>query len=87
MPFEQPTECEWAEIDMPDAIVDCLAADICPGTGDGDVDPLAVLLDATIRADVARLEAVGILERWPFVGHLPGGGFIAGGEGMTEWQR
>jgi hypothetical protein len=35
--------------------------------------------DAPIGADVAYLEAVRVLERWPFVGHLPGGGFIAGG--------
>jgi hypothetical protein len=35
--------------------------------------------DATIGADVAHLEAVRVLERWQFVGHLPDGGFIAGG--------
>ena len=35
--------------------------------------------DATGGADIAPLEAVGVLERWPCVGHLPGGGLIAGG--------
>src|SRR5215218_4750422 len=86
MSFEQPTEFEWAEIDIPDAIVDFLEADIFPGTGDGDVDPLAVPPDATIGADVAHLEAVGIRERWQCVGHLPGGGFIAGG-GCAHVER
>jgi hypothetical protein len=32
-------------------------------------------------ADVAHREAVRILKRWQFVGHLPEGGFIAGGGG------
>ena len=28
---EQPTAFEWAEIDIPDALIDCLEADRCPG--------------------------------------------------------
>jgi hypothetical protein len=86
MSFEQPTELEWAEIDMPDAIVDVLEADIFPGTGDGDVDPVAVPPDATVGADVAHLEAVGLRERGPCVGPLPGGGFRAGG-GCAQSER
>jgi hypothetical protein len=37
--------------------------------------------DATVGADLAHLEAVGILARWPLVGHGTWGGFIAGGGG------
>jgi hypothetical protein len=77
--FEEPTEFEGSEVDVPHAIVDVLEADICPGTGDGDVDPWIVPPYATIGADVAHLEAVGRLERWQLVGHLPWGGFISGG--------
>ena len=79
MAFEPPAECEWAERDLPDAIVAVLEADRCPGTGDGDVAPWAVPPDATVGADVAPLAAVGIRERGPCVGPLPGRGFIAGG--------
>ena len=62
--FKQPTACEGPAGDMPDAIVDVLEAAIFPDAGDGNVDPLTVLTDATVGADVAHLEAVGILERW-----------------------
>jgi hypothetical protein len=34
MAFEEPTECEWAEGDIPDAIIDFFEADIC---SDADV--------------------------------------------------
>jgi hypothetical protein len=34
---------------------------------------------APVSPDVAPLETVGVLERWPLVGPLPWGGFIAGG--------
>ena len=72
--FEQPAEFEWAEGDIPDAIIDFLETDIFPGAGGGDVDPLTVPPDAPIGTDVAHLEAVGILERWRFVGHGAWGG-------------
>jgi hypothetical protein len=39
--------------------------------------------DATIGAAIAHLEAGGVRERWQFVGHLAGGGVIAGG----GWAR
>jgi hypothetical protein len=42
--------------------------------------------NATIGTDVAHPEAVGVLERWQFRRHLPGGGFIAGG-GVTHVER
>src|ERR671919_318661 len=38
--------------------------------------------DAPVSTHVAHLEAVGVLERWPLVGHLPWGRFIAGGGGV-----
>ncbi len=81
MAFEQPPECEGSTVDIPDAVVDFLEADIFPGTGDGDVDPATVPPEATVGADIAHLEAVGILEGWQFVGHRPGGRCIAGGRG------
>jgi hypothetical protein len=37
-------------------------------------------------ADVAPLEAVRVLECWRLVGHLPGGGVIAG-SGCTQVER
>jgi hypothetical protein len=37
--------------------------------------------DAPVSTDIAHLEAVRILKRWQFGGHLPGGGGIAGGRG------
>jgi len=48
---------------------------------DGDVDPLAVPPDATVGADVAHLEVIGMFERWQLGGHSPGGGFITCGGG------
>jgi hypothetical protein len=81
MACEQPPACERAERDSPDAIVAFLAADIFPGTGAGDGNPWAVPPDAPVGADVAHLEAVGIVERGQWVGHLPGRGLIAGGGG------
>src|SRR5262245_18509382 len=37
--------------------------------------------DATVSADIAHLEAVRVLERGQFGGHLPGGGLVAGSGG------
>jgi hypothetical protein len=79
--FEQPTEFQRSAVDMPDARIDCLEADVFPGTGGGDVDPLMVPPDATVGADIAHLEAVGVLERWQFGGHCPRGGLVAGSGG------
>ncbi len=61
--FEPPAEFQWAGVDIPDAIIDVLETDICPGAGGRDVDPLTVPPDVPIGTDVAQLEAVGILER------------------------
>src|SRR5919108_2943574 len=83
--MSQLPEFEGSEGDIPDAIVDVLEAGIFADAGDGDVDPLTVPTDAAIGADGAYLEAVGVRKRWPLVGHLPGGGFIAcGGGGPVE---
>jgi len=81
MSFEQPTEFQGSEGDIPDAIIDLLKADICPGTGGGDVAPSMVPPDAPVGADIAHLEAVGVLERWQFGGHCPRGGLGACGGG------
>jgi hypothetical protein len=80
--FEEPAEFERAEVDIPDAIVDLLEADIFANAGVRDVDPLVVPPDAPVSTHIAHLEAVGVLERWQLVGHLPWGGFIAGGGGV-----
>lgn len=82
--FEPPTACERAAGDLPDALVDGLEADRCPGPGNGDVDPWAVPPEATVGADGAHRDAVGRRERGPCVGHLPGGGCIAGGGGAPR---
>jgi hypothetical protein len=81
MPFEEPTEFEGSEVDIPHPIVNFFEADIGSYANVWDVDPSMVPPDAPIGADRAHLEAVGILKRWQFVRHLPGGGGIAGGGG------
>ncbi len=43
---------------------------------------MMVPTDAPIGADIAHLEAIGILERWQLMGPLPRGRFIAGGRGV-----
>jgi hypothetical protein len=53
MACEQSPECEWSEVDIPNAIVDGLEADIFSDTGHRDVDPLTVPTDATNGADIA----------------------------------
>jgi hypothetical protein len=62
-------------------LVNFLETDIFANATMGNIDPLMVPPDAPIGADVAHLEAVRVFDRWLFVGHLPGGGFIAGGGG------
>jgi hypothetical protein len=74
--------CEGAAVDMPDAIVDCLEADICPNAGVCDVDPWMVPTDTSVRTHVAPLAAVGVRQRWQLVGPLPWGRCIAGGGGV-----
>ena len=70
MAFEPPTECEGAEVDIPDAIIDFFEADIGSDADVGDVDPLMVPTDASVGTDVAHLEAVRIFQRREFSGHL-----------------
>jgi hypothetical protein len=79
MAFEQSPACEGADVDIPDAIVNFLEADLGSSAGGRNVNPLMVPTDAPIGADRAHLEAIGILERWQLIGHLPRGRFIAGG--------
>jgi hypothetical protein len=62
MPFEQPPELRRPEGDVPDAVVDCLEADIFAGAGDRDVDPAPIPADAAIGADIPHRKAVRILQ-------------------------
>jgi len=71
--FEQASELERAEIDVPDAIIDFLEADVFPGTGNGDVDPLGVPPNPPVRAHVSGLEPVGVFQWGQPVGHCPRG--------------
>ena len=57
MAFVEAAECERAEVDVPDTIVDFLQANILPGADDGDIDPVRMPADAAIGAD-ARLQVV-----------------------------
>jgi len=76
VPLEQPTELEGAEVDGPDPITDLLKAHVFADADRGDVQPAAVPANATVGADVADFEAVGILERraagLPEFGHRAG---------------
>jgi len=71
--FEEASEFEWPEIDVPDAIIDLFEADILPHTGNGDVDPLGVPTNPPVRADVPGLEPVGVFQWGQPVGHCPRG--------------
>lgn len=77
--FVKSAEFERAEEDVPDAVIDFFEADVLTGADAGDVDPMAIPADAAIGADVASLEAVGVLERWKFLGQGTGGWLIDGG--------
>jgi hypothetical protein len=48
----EPAECERAEVDVPDAIVDFLQAHILPGADGGDSDPVRVPADAAIGTGI-----------------------------------
>jgi hypothetical protein len=67
---EQPPECEGAEGDIPDAIIDFFEADIGSDADVGDVDPVMVPPNAAIGPDVAPLEAVRICQRRELSGPL-----------------
>lgn len=68
--FEPPSELERSEVDMPDAPVNCLEADIFACAGVCNVAPLMVPLDAPVGTDVAHLEVVRIFQRRAFGWHL-----------------
>lgn len=70
--FKQAAELERSEVDVPDAVIDFLQADVFADADGGNVDPLGVPADAAVGADVAGLEAIRILELWQPGGHEPG---------------
>ena len=76
VPLEQPAELEGAEVDGPDPITDLLKAHVFADADRGNVHPAADPANATVGADVADFEAIGILERREQAG---AGGGTAGG--------
>src|SRR5213083_1088177 len=74
----QTAELEGAEVHVPEAVIDLLQAHVFADADRGDVDPPAVPPNATVGADVADFEAIGILERWQPVGHRSRRGRVAG---------
>src|SRR5712692_3130297 len=76
--FDQAPELERSEVYVPDTVVDLLQADVFADADGGDVEPSPIPADATVGTDVAHFEAVGILQRRKFLGHLARGGAVAG---------
>ncbi len=62
MSFDEATELEQSEVDVPDTVIDLFEADILTDAGGGDIDPLAIPSNAAVGADVADFEAVRIFE-------------------------
>jgi hypothetical protein len=54
---KQVAELERFEVDVPDAVINFLRANILAGTDGGDADTSTVPADATGSADVASLDA------------------------------
>ena len=71
MPLEQAPQLERPEVDIPDPVVDLLQPDVLTDADGGHVDPAAVPPNATVGADVADFEAIGILERRDLRGYRP----------------
>ena len=71
MSFVETAKLQWAEEDIPNAIIDFFKSDVFSCTADADVDPLVVPSDPTVLADEASLVAIGIFEWGDLVGHGP----------------
>ncbi len=82
MPLEQAPQLERPEVDIPDPVVDLLQTDVLTDADGGHVDPAAVPPNATVGADVADFEAIGILQRGQRRWHLADGGGVA-----RRWRR
>ena len=63
LPFEQPSELERPEVDVPPAIVDLLKADLLAGASKTDIHPRAVPADAAVVAHIPLLEVRRVLQR------------------------
>jgi hypothetical protein len=57
--FQQAPEFEGAEVDVPDAVLDLLEADVFADAGGGDIDPRLVPANAAVGADITHFEAMG----------------------------
>src|SRR5258705_645489 len=62
-PFVHPSECQRAEVYVPDAIVDLFKPDVLTGQGMRDTDPVMVPTDAAVATDETDFEVPGILQR------------------------
>lgn len=68
-PLQEPSQLQRSKIEVPDAVINLLEADVLAGAGDRDVHPVAFPTDAAIGAHVAHFEAVGVFQGrkpiWP----------------------
>ncbi len=84
--FTWAPELERAKVDGPDPLIDFLQAHVCVRRDRGDIDPVVIPPNAPVGADVADLEAIGILQGRERLGHRPWGGRIDRG-GRLEIER
>ena len=66
--FQETTELERPEVDIPDSVVDLFQAYVVAGTDGGNIDPVVFPTDAAVGADVTNFEALRIFQRRYFVG-------------------
>ena len=52
--LQETTEFEWAEVDIPDSVVDLFQAYVVAGTDGRDIDPVLFPTDGIGRGDGAR---------------------------------
>ena len=59
------------EVDVPLSVVDFFQSDVLSDQHAADVDPLLAPPDTSVGADIASLEAVGVLRSQQLAWHLP----------------
>jgi len=75
----QTAKLQRPEVDVPDAVVDLLQADVFTDAHDRHVHPAAVPRNPAVGADVPDFKPIGILERRRAVRHGPRRQPVAGG--------
>ena len=61
--FQETTELERPEVDIPDSVVDLFQVHVVAGTDGRDIDPVVFPTDAAVGADVTDLETIGVFQR------------------------